>query len=109
MANFEEENAQLRAELVAMKEDLAKAHNTISTLMAAQEQPATSVLATTEMIPSIPLSTAASDARLLCPMGALMDSQLSMLPTLQPVFLVLPIKDRFLQQLLLSRIPLCLK
>ena len=55
MANFEEENAQLRAELAAMKEDLAKAHDAMSTLMAAQEQPVTSVPATTEMIPSIPL------------------------------------------------------
>jgi hypothetical protein len=39
MANFEEENALLRAELAAMKEDLAKAHDIMSTLMAAQEQP----------------------------------------------------------------------
>ena len=31
MANFEEENAQLRAELAAMKEDLAKAHDAMST------------------------------------------------------------------------------
>jgi hypothetical protein len=29
MANFEEENAQLRAELADMKEDLAKAHDAI--------------------------------------------------------------------------------
>ena len=43
MANFEEENAQLRAELAAMKEDLAKAHDAMSTMMAAQEQPATSI------------------------------------------------------------------
>jgi hypothetical protein len=35
MANFEEENAQLRAELATMKEDLAKAHDTMSTLLAA--------------------------------------------------------------------------
>jgi hypothetical protein len=69
MANFEEENAQLRAELAAMKEDLAKAHDTMSTLLAAQEQPATSVPATTEMIPSIPLSMAASDARFVMPNG----------------------------------------
>jgi hypothetical protein len=67
MANFEEENVQLRAELAAMKEDLAKAHDTMSTLLAAQEQPATSVPATTEMIPSIPLSTTASDARFVMP------------------------------------------
>jgi hypothetical protein len=69
MANFEEENAQLRAELAATKEDLAKAHDTMSTLLAAQEQPATSVPATTEMIPSIPLSTRASDARFVMPNG----------------------------------------
>ena len=36
MANFEEENAQLRAELAAMKEDLAKAHDAMSAMMAAQ-------------------------------------------------------------------------
>jgi hypothetical protein len=36
-----------------MKEDLAKAHDTMSTLMDAQEQPATSDPFTTEMIPSI--------------------------------------------------------
>jgi hypothetical protein len=69
MATFEEENAQLCAELAAMKEDLAKAHDTMSTLMAAQEQPATSVPASTEGIPSIPLSTVASDARFVMPSG----------------------------------------
>jgi hypothetical protein len=69
MANFEEENAQLRAELAAMKEDLAKAHDTMSTLLAAQEQPATSVPASTEGIPSIPLSTVTSDARFVMPNG----------------------------------------
>jgi hypothetical protein len=69
MANFKEENAQLRAELAAMKEDLAKAHDTMSTLMAAQEQPATSVPATTEVIPSNPLSTVASDAQFVMPNG----------------------------------------
>jgi hypothetical protein len=35
MANVEKENAQLRAELAAMKEDLAKAYDTMSALMAA--------------------------------------------------------------------------
>jgi hypothetical protein len=69
MANFEEENAQLHAELAAMKEDLAKAHDTMSTLLAAQEQPAMSVPVTTEMIPSIPLSIMASDARFVMPNG----------------------------------------
>jgi hypothetical protein len=69
MANFEEENAQLRTELAAMKEDLAKAHDTMSTLMAAQEQPVTSVPASTETIPSIPLSTVVSDARFVMPNG----------------------------------------
>ena len=69
MANFEEENAQLRAELAAMKEDLAKAHDAMSTMMAAQEQPATSVPASTEVIPSIPLSTVVSDARFVMPNG----------------------------------------
>lgn len=69
MANFEEENAQLRAELAAMKEDLAKAHDAMSTMMAAQEQPATSVIVSTEGIPSIPLSTVATDARLVMPNG----------------------------------------
>jgi hypothetical protein len=69
MANFEEENAQLRAELAAMKEDLAKAHDTMSTLMAAQEQLTMSVPATNEVAPSIPLSTVASDARFVMPNG----------------------------------------
>jgi hypothetical protein len=69
MANFEEENAQLRAELAAMKEDLAKAHDTMSTLMAAQEQSVTSIPSSTEGIPSIPLSTVASDARFVMPNG----------------------------------------
>jgi hypothetical protein len=69
MANVEEENAQLHAELAAMKEDLTKAHDTMSTLLAAQEQPATSVPATIETIPSIPLSTVASDARFVMPNG----------------------------------------
>jgi hypothetical protein len=69
MANFEEENAQLRAELAAMKEDLAKAHDTMSTLMTAQEQPATSVPASTEVVPSIPLSTVVSDAWFVMPNG----------------------------------------
>jgi hypothetical protein len=69
MANFEEENAQLRAELAAMKEDLSKAHDAMSTMMAAQEQPATSVPASTEVIPSIPLSTVMSDARFVMPNG----------------------------------------
>jgi hypothetical protein len=59
MANIEEENAQLRAELAVMKEDLAKAHDTMSTLMVAQEQPAT----------AIPLSTVASDPRFTMPNG----------------------------------------
>jgi hypothetical protein len=52
-----------------LKKNLAKAHDTMSTLLAAQEQPATSVPVTTEMIPSIPLSTVASDARFVMPNG----------------------------------------
>jgi hypothetical protein len=69
MANFEEENAQLRAELAAMKEDLSKAHDAMSAMMAAQEQPATSIPAATETIPYIPLSTVATDARFVMPNG----------------------------------------
>jgi hypothetical protein len=69
MANFEEENAQLRAELAAMKEDLAKAHDTMSTLMAAQEQSVISVPVTAEVVPSIPLSAVTSDARFVMPNG----------------------------------------
>ena len=69
MANFEEENAQLRAELAAMKEDLAKAHDAMSTMMAAQEQPATSIPVSAEAIPSIPLSAVATDARFVMPNG----------------------------------------
>jgi hypothetical protein len=52
-----------------MKEDLAKAHDTMSALLAEQEQPATSVPTSTEGIPSIPLSTVASDARFVMPNG----------------------------------------
>jgi hypothetical protein len=69
MANFEEENAQLCAELAAMKEDLAKAHDTMSTLLAAQEQPVTSGPVLTEVVPSIPLSRVTSDARFVMPNG----------------------------------------
>ena len=69
MANFEEENAQLRAELAAIKEDLAKAHDAMSAMMAAQEQPVTSIPAATETIPSIPLSTVATDAQFVMPNG----------------------------------------
>jgi stress response protein YsnF len=69
MANFEEKNSQLRAELAAMKEDLAKAHDIMSTLMAAQEHPTMSVPVTTEVAPSIPLSTVTSDARFVMPNG----------------------------------------
>jgi len=50
MANFEEENSQLHAELAAMKEDLAKAHDIMSTMMAAQEQPAISVSVLTSLV-----------------------------------------------------------
>jgi hypothetical protein len=69
MANFEEENAQLHAKLAAMKEDLAKVHDTMSTLMAAQEQPVTSGPVLTEVVPSIPLSTVTFDARFVMPNG----------------------------------------
>jgi hypothetical protein len=95
MANFEEENAQLRAELAAMKEDLAKAHDAMSAMMAAQEQPATSVPVTAEVIPSIPLSTVATDS--------LYPSQLTTLLILLLVSLVLLVKDRFLCPLLCLR------
>ena len=47
---MEEENAQLRAELASVREELAKAHDVMTTLLAAQEQPASSTPETTEAI-----------------------------------------------------------
>jgi len=39
---MEEENAQLRTELASLREELAKAHDVMTALVAAQEQPASS-------------------------------------------------------------------
>jgi len=48
---MEEENAQLRTELASMREELAKALDAMTALIAAQEQPVTSAQTTAETIP----------------------------------------------------------
>ena len=55
---MEEENAQLRTELASLREELAKAHDVMTALLAAQEQPASSA---PEAIP-----TATLDDRFTC-------------------------------------------
>jgi len=52
---MEEENAQLRTELASLREELAKAHDVMTALLAAQERPASSALETTEAIPTASL------------------------------------------------------
>jgi len=52
---MEEENAQLRTELASLREELAKAHDVMTALLAAQEQPASSAPETTEPIPTASL------------------------------------------------------
>jgi len=74
---MEEENAQLRTELASLREELAKAHDVMTALLAAQEQPASSAPETTEPIP-----TASLDDRFA--------SHLSLLLIPQQVLLVLP-------------------
>jgi len=61
---MEEENAQLRTELASLREELAKAHDVMTALLAAQEQPASSVPTTAEAIPTAPL-----DDRFVMPRG----------------------------------------
>ena len=61
---MEEENAQLRTELASLREELAKAHDVMTALLAAQEQPASSAPETTEAIP-----TASLDDRFAMPRG----------------------------------------
>jgi len=61
---MEEENAQLRTELASLKEELAKAHDVMTALLAAQEQPTSSAPETTEPIP-----TASLDDRFAMPRG----------------------------------------
>ncbi len=61
---MEEENAQLRTELASLREELAKAHDVMTALLAAQEQPASSAQTTTEVIP-----TASLDDRFVMPRG----------------------------------------
>jgi len=58
---MEEENAQLRTELASLREELAKAHDVMTALLAAQEQPASSA---PEAIP-----TASLDDRFAMPRG----------------------------------------
>jgi len=61
---MEEENAQLRTELASLREELAKAHDVMTALLAAQEQPASSAPTTAEVIP-----TASLDDRFAMPRG----------------------------------------
>jgi len=61
---MEEENAQLRTELASLREELAKAHDVMTALLAAQEQPASSAPATAKAIP-----TATLDDRFAMPRG----------------------------------------
>ena len=53
---MEEENAQLRTELASVREELAKALDAMTALIAAQEQPVASTQATTETIPAASLA-----------------------------------------------------
>ena len=61
---MEEENAQLRTELASMREELAKALDAMTALVAAQEQPTSSAPETTEAIP-----TSSLDSRFAMPRG----------------------------------------
>jgi len=61
---MEEENAQLRTELASLREELAKAHDVMTALLAAQEQPASFAPETAEAIP-----TASLDDRFAMPRG----------------------------------------
>jgi len=61
---MEEENAQLRTELASLREELAKAHDVMTALLAAQEQPASSAPTTAEAIP-----TTTFDDRFAMPRG----------------------------------------
>ena len=61
---MEEENTQLRTELASLREELDKAHDVMTALLAAQEQPASSAPETTEPIP-----TASLDDRFAMPRG----------------------------------------
>ena len=61
---MEEENTQLRTELASLREELTKAHDVMTALLAAQEQPASSAPATAEAIP-----TASLDDRFVMPRG----------------------------------------
>jgi len=61
---MEEENAQLRTELASLREELAKAYDVMTALLAAQEQPASSAPETSEAIP-----TASPDDHFSMPRG----------------------------------------
>jgi len=61
---MEEENAQLRTELASVREELAKALDAMTALVAAQEQPTSSAPETTEAIP-----TSSLDSRFAMPRG----------------------------------------
>jgi len=52
---MEEENAQLRTKLASLREELAKAHDVMTALLASQEQPASSAPTTAEAIPTATL------------------------------------------------------
>jgi len=61
---MEEENAQLRTESASLREELAKAHDVMTALLAAQEQPAASAQTIAEAIPITSL-----DERFVMPRG----------------------------------------
>ena len=82
---MEEENAQLRTELASVREELAKALDAMTALIAAQEQPASSTPETTEAIP-----TSSLDSRFTMPRGYHTDSHLSLPQIPQQVLPVLP-------------------
>ncbi|KEH33705.1 hypothetical protein MTR_3g048545 [Medicago truncatula] len=61
---MEEENAQLRTELATLREELAKANDVMTALLAAQEQSATAIpIATAAPVTTSVLPTTSADAR----------------------------------------------
>jgi len=82
---MEEENAQLRTELASVREELAKAHDVMTALLAAQEQPVSSAPETTEAIPTTSLAD-----RFAMPGDTHTDSHLTLLLIPQQELLVLP-------------------
>ena len=82
---MEEENAQLRIELASLREELAKAHDVMTALLAAQEQPVRLL-----QRPLSPFQQHLLMTALLCRGDTHTDSHLSLLLIPQQVLLVLP-------------------